>query len=121
MIEKASALGGDPPVHQLFGGDRTDHVLTVKYNSARCEETSEDMSKCCAVATPDVGDKLRIREIIGGGNGSVPIVRKVSHHRVEDPGFVRMLTQIGETVHVPSHLVRYPARHRDIKFTPSIP
>src|SRR6266851_9443780 len=42
MIEKASALGGDPPVHQLFGGDRTDHVLTVKYNSARCGETSED-------------------------------------------------------------------------------
>src|SRR5260370_37111034 len=105
VIEEAAALSGDPALHQFLGGDGVDDVLTVEYKAARRREASEDMAQRCTVAAAYVSDEPRPREIIGRGNGCMPIAGEVRHHCVEDAGFVLVLAQISETAHVPGRLV----------------
>ena len=74
-----------------------------------------------AIAAPDIGNQMGLREVIGGCDGTVAVIRKVGHERVEDAGLVGSVAEVIETARPPRHFVRNLAVERGVEGLPSAP
>jgi hypothetical protein len=63
--------------------------------------------KSGAVPATHVDDEPNIRKVISFRDCGVSIIRKISHHIVEDTCLFRVASKICKAICAPSHLVRY--------------